>query len=184
MLDTTQASKLLGIILPAPSDASVSMTASRSRSSRSDLRKHQLQPRSKQALNSWHARLQVAARRGHPQFGQTTISGFGARGRSRSRSASPEQLQSGWSDRCARQTRSGSLANTPSGVLIGLVGNRSHRTHAWLTLKWSEKCPKEQLRSLNPVRLRVAHPTIDVDAGGLGQTQRSTPCKRSQRASQ
>src|SRR5271163_613359 len=35
------------------------------------------------------------------------------------------------------------FANAPSGILIGLVGNRHHRAHARLASQPSEKCPKQ-----------------------------------------
>src|SRR5215831_20094104 len=58
------------------------------------------------------------------------------------------------------------LANTPTGIFIGLVGNRNHRTHARLASQPSEQSSKQQL-GINAVRLCAAHPTIDRYAGRL-----------------
>src|SRR5215471_2541890 len=58
------------------------------------------------------------------------------------------------------------FANTPSGILISLVGNWNHRTNARLASQPSEQCPKQQL-GINAVRLRAAHTTIDWYAGRL-----------------
>src|SRR2546423_13804489 len=58
------------------------------------------------------------------------------------------------------------FANTPSDILISLVGNWNHRTNARLASQPSELCPKQQL-GINAVRLRAAHTTIDWYAGRL-----------------
>src|SRR5262249_36447508 len=100
-----------------------------------------------------------------PQFGETTTSGpkqwvVVAHAKRCQNSADPIGQTDALGDEF------GPFANTSSGILIGLIGNRLHRAHARLASQPSEKCPKQQL-GINTVRLCAACPTIDRHAGRL-----------------
>src|SRR6202050_664481 len=109
------------IILLALSDVSVSTTASRSRSSSA-------------ICVSTHADSAM------PQFDWTTTSLpkqwlVIAHAKRCQNSADPVGQTDALGDEFAP------FANAPSGILIGLVGNRHHRAHARLASQPSEKCP-------------------------------------------
>src|SRR6516164_7999774 len=152
------------IILLALSEASVSITASRSRSSSAICVSTNSSRTSKRLILAC-----AFAGSGSPescsQFGETTTSVpkqrvVIAHAKRCQNSADPIGQTDALGDEF------GPFANTSSGILIGLIGNRHHRAHARLASQPSEKCPKQQL-GINTVRLCAAYPTIDRHAGRL-----------------